>query len=707
MNALKSFPVAIFFTFTFLFLHSSLAQEGTKVGFRLDEIDGLGRVVLNEEARRMLARQGFVILPSGEAYIYGFYENTSLPAFITCDSCWAGYAALLERTLSAVEEVQACLLRGFSFRLFHLLLEKKGDPLFRDLLLFAGVGAALQDRSVLNGVPRDVEERVRAVVKMIRSGNPGPYLFFSGPVLADTFHVRSFYRKSRTLRDYFLARRWYQVSRFLVRVKSQVCRGVLLARIVTDDPILRSLLKKLNSPWKKMVGLPADQVPEDWSRVSIEAAGRVLVPTNLLEKAGEIVRRLKALPLPLLMPYRDNPGLALFPAFLLGDSLHLQNAYEACRKLGRLYPSGLDLLCSGPLSSQVGKIIFQETFSKRTWLKSAMSLDFSWKATSLAGETLKALRLLQVSLPDSAPLSLRTLAWKKKQAWTQLGCWAEQKHNFVLHQAIPNYYTFGVDNTPRPPGYVSPYPKFFHAMGRVSKEISLWAGGMEKAILADGAARAALILAKGDWGVPWFGPKGPSEKVRSAARKFLSKRAVERGETLQVNEWKENRLWFHFVLQPVSDLGIRWKLFGSICAFLEEIARAELKGQAISRNQREGIKRYGYLLKKYCFSGAKADPKERSTKVVPVFSVEDRELGRPGGILYAGLGKPEALYVVVPWKGRSYLLLGGVLNYREFFLPIRERMDDRRWRNLLESGKAPPPPVFTKIFRPNHAGSKN
>jgi hypothetical protein len=87
-------------------------------------------------------------------------------------------------------------------------------------------------------------------------------------------------------------------------------------------------------------------------------------------------------------------------------------------------------------------------------------------------------------------------------------------------------------------------------------------------------------------------------------------------------------------------------------------------------------------------------PQDDFPLVTPVFAspIKDR-------ILYAGLGRPEALYVIVDVDGQPVLYRGAVLSYREFTRPTQEPVDDSSWREEIRAGKMPAPPPFTNSFR--------
>ncbi len=67
-------------------------------------------------------------------------------------------------------------------------------------------------------------------------------------------------------------------------------------------------------------------------------------------------------------------------------------------------------------------------------------------------------------------------------------------------------------------------------------------------------------------------------------------------------------------------------------------------------------------------------------------------------VLEETVGRPFNIYVIVEdHKGRR-LCRGGVFSYYEFKQPILERLTDEQWQHMLEKGKVPPLPQWSRTF---------
>ena len=65
------------------------------------------------------------------------------------------------------------------------------------------------------------------------------------------------------------------------------------------------------------------------------------------------------------------------------------------------------------------------------------------------------------------PEVMRSRAWARKQLQTQLGSWAELRHDTILY--VKQSYTDG-EMCDYPAGYVEPYPEFYARVALFAEE---------------------------------------------------------------------------------------------------------------------------------------------------------------------------------------------------------------------------------------------
>jgi hypothetical protein len=135
--------------------------------------------------------------------------------------------------------------------------------------------------------------------------------------------------------------------------------------------------------------------------------------------------------------------------------------------------------------------------------------------------------------------------------------------------------------------------------------------------------------------------------------------------------------------------------FAKICEHLAELARKELDGQAPTPEEAQWMSGYGAALAGLQFQEGKSgrNPRDDFACVTRIFNMT----GAPY-VLCAGVARPQALYVILPLKGRLQLYRGAVLSYREFAGYKNVNLDDEGWQRIIRARKTPAAPAFTTSF---------
>lgn len=141
-------------------------------------------------------------------------------------------------------------------------------------------------------------------------------------------------------------------------------------------------------------------------------------------------------------------------------------------------------------------------------------------------------------------------------------------------------------------------------------------------------------------------------------------------------------------------------LFASLCDDLARIAAKELNGDALDMHDSSVINGYGDRLAGFHhYEGNHYELRDDFPRVTEL------AIGRGGAggsqTLYAGVGRPEALFVIIEVGGIPVLHRGAVLTYRETRRSTGSIQDDTGWREVLDGSNPPFPPRFTTTFRPS------
>lgn len=336
----------------------------------------------------------------------------------------------------------------------------------------------------------------------------------------------------------------------------------------------------------------------------------------------------------------------------------------------------------------------------------------SWP-DSIQGDAMRLAAILQRPLPKGVPPAMRGEAWNALQRWTALGLWAGELHPPESRPRPPS----GVrDDSDTPHGMVAPYPDFFSGLARLARraETQFAQSGLEEqfdrrdvaqqfldAVLLQenvGANPALRIEEINQQQSAQFGEfteslnNDPAHPARLSLDDWeaLARRCLN-GASPAENDLRTLRLYFEH-RRTVPHL---LEELAEACDHLASLARKTLEGQPLTDSDQAWVGGYGALLARLNF--VMVSPLPSPPDSVPIIDniLTNQSTRR---VFSAALGKPEAIFVIVPEQGRLRLYRGAVMTYREWTQPADKIMDDDAWRALAATGNAPAPPAFTRAF---------
>jgi hypothetical protein len=695
----------------------------------------------SQRAKNLLAHQGFVVTEEQFRQIFEPYlpsSHVKMPTFITVDSAWHTYHVLLEEGVQDVELGQARLLQRFSRRLHQIASGHKAAsvPVYHDLATFAAVAWAIQDSTCLGHLPSDERATVTQALRAIESG--GKALFFELPLQPENLRPAGFYTKTPELAHYFTARRWYATSAFRLKSEVETLRALYLSWLVESDPELRRLHSQLTTPPERMVGPTDDPGVVQYAELASRLAKGSFTEEKIPQIVNDFRREASKFPGPqindqFLLPNQfavreeETKGMRLFGDCQLPSAILFQKTIEPAITT-RALPSGVDVFAAGPLACEAGRRALRSMEPAIAVYEAVCRAECGSLPDSLHGKAMDLLRLIQEPLPKTAPAALRTSAWQDKQLWMGLGAWAEERHTWVLHAKPLGAPGCAFEE---PPGYVSPYPKFYQQLGQLARR----AAAVLPNVAADPDYQAA--------GLAWLKARqkhsqGPAahlramseevvqeeianndmaERMAAAMREYFQQvgkdigaaNIVDRAEAwgaldalaLRCAENKcvtenDRRCMRAFLQAPEGNAVQLLPEFADLCDQLATIAEKELAGNALNAKELALIRNYGETLARFHFyvGYTSRSPRDDFPCISPVCNNALR-----GKTLYAGVGRPEAIYVVLFTGKRLVLHRGAVLTYREFPRPLGQGPDDDKWRDEVRMARASSPPTWTASFR--------
>jgi hypothetical protein len=136
-------------------------------------------------------------------------------------------------------------------------------------------------------------------------------------------------------------------------------------------------------------------------------------------------------------------------------------------------------------------------------------------------------------------------------------------------------------------------------------------------------------------------------------------------------------------------------------SFFERIARDELAAKPISSKDNNRLRFIGGELEALWWRTADVAKYATPTNDDDEALVADIASSSKG-VLELGTGRIDRILVLVPDDhGNFQLAAGGVYSYYEFLNPPGQRLTDKEWQGLLDSGKAPARPSWETTFLPS------
>jgi hypothetical protein len=549
------------------------------------------------------------------------------------------------------------------------------------------------------------------------------------PLWVLSFHP-NVHEASAEWAGYVAARQWYATVDFRLSDARETRLALCLSWLIEKDPNLLQVWRQLSDPWDLLLGPAEDgSVPLYWDSAE-KLLGSNFTLATLLKNGTTLQKRLaESLPKPRVndqrLPIDDErrfgeltKGFRLLPPRRLPSEVYFQNS-NSPRVPGRKAPSALDFFVASPSLHSLAAERALEAAEGGAATEAERKSPGGELPDSLRGKALRLLATLQEPLPQRLAPALRSEAWADAQLWSQMGAWAEEEHTASALRTL--WVPDGAQSKPSA-GVVAPYPNFFTGLGKLSLET---AAALEKAGLDEpfDSKTAARQLLKGLLWPEVTGTATPEESERQgglmeqfnrfwqssvephkgefennppASQKLLNDlEALARRCSTQTAPADDDRsilLSFFEERQTVPKL---LRDFAPVCDKLAELARKQLEGVALTEEDAKWTADYGTTLAHFqSYLGNSADSPRDD---FPIINRLQANSGREAGF-YTGVGRPQAIYIILPVEGRFRLFRGAVMTYREFVRTNAEALDDDSWRALARTGEVPPPPAFTQSF---------
>jgi hypothetical protein len=344
-------------------------------------------------------------------------------------------------------------------------------------------------------------------------------------------------------------------------------------------------------------------------------------------------------------------------SFVLSQVVYDAIIYQG-QKVQRFMPTGLDVMAAlgndeaiPLLADELAKYQYSANLKSSQVFVGLLQPDF-WRE-SLYNLWLGALRTLDddLSQQQNFPQVMRTRMWQRKQLQTQLGSWAELRHDTILY--AKQSYTVSVV-CEYPTGYVEPYPQFYAQVRYFAEEAARLLGGAD--FLSNNVEKLRELT---------------SVKEKQVA--FLKKMAERLG---QLEALAEKEL----AAQPFTQ---------EEQAFLKKTI--DIRGGGSGPPTYSGW--YGDLFYAPFGSGGREAAKWDPT-VADVHTDANS-----GSVLEVAVGDVNFVVAAIDNQNDRLVYVGPVFSYYEFQQPMTKRLTDQDWQQLIANNQLPSRPEWTAPFQ--------
>ena len=616
--------------------------------------------------RDFLSKNGFVVSPTQTKQFYELYEETryaNVPVYITTDSSLHVYHLVFDKMLRDLErqklyptlkklnallvsaaEKQVAAARGTAL---------EGDTL--TVLAYLAVAQKLADPQAR--VPSSVVAKVAAELKLIEAQRGiSPSSLFKFEEDYSQYIPRGHYTRGEVLKNYFKSMMWYGRINFRLQEDPETRQALLLTRIIGSSVEIAKLWATLYDPTAFIVGKSDDLDFTQYAAVVKNVYGANPAFASLADpaKLAQFRTAARALPAPkinsvVLSVVRDvdkkaaSKGWRMMGQRFVLDGFIFENLIY--RTVGtdqkpRLLPKGLDV--------------------------------FAALGSAEAYSILKGLGETNYANYDSQLEKLKK----------SLGTLSSSDWNETLYAGWLNMLravTAPRDKT---------YPTFMRSSAWAKKDLHTALGSYTE-LKHDTLLYAKQIMAEMGSGEPEKLPQGYVEPIPEVYARLKALAARTKAGL------KSYGLLTESISTNLSSLE-------DMAGFLEKISKLELAGKTPSADDFERIHYYGGWLEELTLASADNDGGEgmsifNEDKQAAV--VADIATDPNGRVLEQGTGRIFEIFAVVPnAKGKLQVARGGTFSYYEFTVPLAGRLTDSAWHKLLEGGKAPAQPTWTKSF---------
>ncbi|MFB6319870.1 DUF3160 domain-containing protein [Saccharicrinis sp. FJH54] len=614
----------------------------------------------NAYEKKKLRENGFLAIPTNRDQLFYIYENNDylgIPSFITTDAVLQLYHLYFDMSLRTIETKY--LTRRLE-KLINLLITELGqlkiqtnnaeilDAIDYDLA-YLGVCKYFisEGETEIQGRYKDL---VMKEIENCKNHVPWKGSEFFGRNMDYSLYIpRGHYTRSKALENYFMAMMWLGNAGFSLKYKRELLGSMLITSALYNTSYehgkLIQLWNEIYEPTVFYVGLSDDTGPVEMKLI-MDNQFTENTDINSFANSEKLNQLFIDLPSEKISGHgteaKHGKQFRLMGQRFIPDSYIFHRLTNA-RK--RKMPNGLDIMAG--FGNTTAKALMLNDF-KASWedfpvypdtlaqiIKETNNYSKNDWTQNLYYYWLYNLKALyDIKSKDNLPFFMTTEGWKIKTLNTAMASWAELRHNTILY-------------------------------AKQSSAAECGSGGEELTI--------------------WI-PEPPKGYVEPNTEFYNRMLSLIKFTTAGLKERDMLDYRLEYTGSELMELLI----------FLSTISEKENNKDKISLEEYEQIQKFGSLLDNLTLrilsEGAyewwEVDGPDKNMPVIAdVHTAADKALE-------VGVGRAQAIYVIVDIEGKLKLTRGAIFSYYEFEWPATDRLTDEKWQKLIENREEPDQPSW-------------
>lgn len=650
-----------------------------KVSAGLSNVTNKDRFAFSAEAQGLLVKNGFIVVPAKMHEFFSTYETNRYdltPSFITTDAMLHNYHLYFSYLLRTMEKES---LYGELDTLTQSMLKKsqqqydslKGtawETAAKRNVAFFSVAAKLLNSKA--DIPSYVRSEVNIEYQLItdhqEAFTPSPVMNIGTPDSgsAETINEdytqyipRGHYTKSDELKTYFKTMMWYGRMTFRASNEDETKSAALITLLLGDQKDYDHW-NSIYEPTNFFVGKSDDIGFSQYYQLLKDSYGKfpaLETLTGNTEHWNAFRAGIKKL---------NPPAVNSLPIYDKSVQPDREKAIKGFRFMGQRFT-----LDASIFQRLVYREVEENSSGQRRMLPkgldipAAMGSQEAYSILNEMGETSYA------NYPENMKKLQEQISSLDAGTRTQNLYWAW-------------LYTLSPLTEPKGDGY----PSFMQNQAWTRKQLETYLGSWTE-LKHDTVLYAKQVYAEmggGEEGQDDRGYVEPNPAVygRLAALTRMTIDGLESRGLLQSNTKAS--------LEQLEELALQ----------LKTISEKELSQKTLSEKEFDLIRSFGGQLEHFWLEALKDEGVESPSSVSenPASLIADVATDPAGQVLEEGTGYVGDIYAVVPVDGSLRIAKGAVYSYYEFPWPSDDRLTDEKWKDMLENGKAPAAPSWTKLY---------